>query len=149
MGRARAKTSTSANRKKTARRRALTFDDVRKIALSMPDVIETTAYGMPAFKAGKRRFAAQPIARPDVEPSSLGVHVSFEERDRLMVARPDVYYLTDHFAGYPAVLVRLANIRRSELRELLAASWRNAMEGSSRGKKRGRAVSGVRRVGRP
>jgi hypothetical protein len=49
---------------------------------------------MPAFKAGKRRFAVQPIARPDVEPNSLGVHIGFEERDRLMAARPDVYYLT-------------------------------------------------------
>src|SRR6478736_8552619 len=87
----------SSRRKKSVRRRVLTFDDVREIALSMPDVIETTAYGMPAFKAGKRRFAAQPIARPDVEPNSLGVHITFEERDRLMAARPDVYYLTDHF----------------------------------------------------
>ena len=87
--------------KKSARPRVLTFDDVREIALSMPDVIETTAYGMPAFKAGKRRFAVQPIARPDVEPNSLGVHISFEERDRLMAARPDVYYLTDHFRPSP------------------------------------------------
>ena len=97
----------------------------------MPDVIETTAYGMPAFKAGKRRFAVQPIARPDVEPNSLGVHIGFEERDRLMAARPDVYYLTDHFRPYPGVLVRLSNVSRTELRELLAAAWRLAMEGAA------------------
>ena len=36
---------------KASRRRPLTFADVREIALSMHDVEETTAYGMPAFKA--------------------------------------------------------------------------------------------------
>jgi len=136
----------SSRRKKSVRRRVLTFDDVREIALSMPDVVETTAYGMPAFKAGKRRFAAQPIARPDVEPNSLGVHITFEERDRLMAARPDVYYLTDHFRPYPGVLVRLSNVSRAELRELLAVAWRLAMEGASRGKKKQRTVSSLPRV---
>lgn len=128
--------------------KGLTIDDVREIALSMPDVIETTAYGMPAFKAGKKRFAGQPVARPDVEPNSLGVHVSFEERDRLMTAQPEVYYLTDHFAPYPAVLVRLSNISRRQLRELLGAAWRSVMEGSSPGKKKRRRVSSLPRVGR-
>jgi hypothetical protein len=129
----------SSNKKRSTRSRGLTLADVREIALSMPDVIETTAYGMPAFKAGGRRFAGQPVARPDVEPNSLGVHISFEERDRLLAARPDVYYLTDHFRPYPAVLVRLSKVGRSELRELLGASWHQAMETTSRGKKRRRS----------
>jgi hypothetical protein len=128
MQRKSARTSASKTRKKSAPRRGSTLDDVREIVLSMPDVIETTAYAMPAFKAGKRRFAGRPVARPDVEPNSLGVHMSFEERDRRMAARPDVYYLTDHFRPYPAVLVRLSNVNRTELRELLAAAWHFAME---------------------
>jgi len=131
MGRPPVKTSTSTKRKKSARRRGLTFDDARELALSMPDVIETTAYGMPAFKAGKRRFAGQPVARPDVEPNSLGVHISFEERDRLMAAHPDVYYLTEHFRPYPAILVRLSNVTRTDLRKLLGAAWHHAMERGS------------------
>jgi hypothetical protein len=137
------------SRKKTSPRgRALTLDDVRKIVLVLPEVTETTAYGMPAFKAGKKRFAGQPVPRPDVEPNSLGVHLSFEERDRLMTERPDVYYLTDHFAPYPAVLVRLSNVTRTELRELLGAAWRTAMEGASPGKKKRRSVASLARGGR-
>jgi hypothetical protein len=112
----------------STRRGSLTFDDVREIALSLPDVEETTAYGMPAFKAGKTRFAGKPVGRSDVEPNTLGVSVNFEERDALIAARPDVYYLTPHFANYPAVLARLTNLRRAELRELLGAAWRHAME---------------------
>ena len=135
-------------KKKAARGRVLTFDDVRAIALSMPEVTETRAYGMPAFKAGGKRFAGQPVARPDVHPNSLGVHLSFEERDKLIASRPDVYYLTDHYAPYPAVLARLSNMRRSDLRELLAASWRNAMEGATAKRKKRRSVAHVTPVGR-
>ena len=134
--------------KPSGRRRGVTFDDVREIALSMPDVTETTAYGMPAFKAGKTRFAGRPIERPDVEPNSLGVHLSFEERDRRIAARPDLYYLSAHFVPYPAVLVRLSNMRRAELLELLGAAWRSAMEGASPGKKKRRRVSSLARAGR-
>jgi hypothetical protein len=115
-------------RKKKTARRSATFADVREIALSMPEVEETTAYGMPAFKAGKTRFAGQPVQRSDVEPGSLGVMISFEERDRLLAERPSVYYLTEHFKPYPAVLARLGKMSVAELRELLGAAWRNAME---------------------
>jgi hypothetical protein len=108
--------------------RPLSFDDVRKIALSMPEVEEVTAYGMPAFKAGKTRFVGQPVPRPDVQPNSIGVPMTFEERARLLASRPAVYYLTDHFAQYPGVLVRLASVDRKELREILSAAWQYAME---------------------
>jgi hypothetical protein len=135
-------------KKKGTARRGVTFDDVREIALSMPEVTETTAYGMPAFKAAGKRFIGQPVARPDVLPNSLGIHLSFEERDRLIASQPDVYYLTDHYVPYPAVLARLSNMRRSELRELLAAAWRTAMEGTRARKKKRRSVADLPRAGR-
>ena len=133
--------------KKTARRRPLTLADVREIALSMPEVEETTAYGMPAFKAGKTRFAGQPIERAGVDPSSLGVYMSFEERDRRIALQPNVYYLIDHFVKYPAVLVRLTNVGRDELREILGTAWRQAMERQVAAKKtrRARTTSTIRR----
>jgi hypothetical protein len=98
---------------------------------------------MPAFKADGKRFAGQPVERPDVEPNTVGVHLSFEERDALLASRPDVYYLTEHFAPYPAVLVRLTKMRRDELRELLAASWRYTMEHNVARRKKRRKVAGL------
>jgi hypothetical protein len=83
-----------------------------------------------------------------VHENSLGVHLSFEERDRLIASRPDVYYVTEHFAPYPAVLARLSNMRRSELRELLAAAWRTAMEGTSVKRNKRRGVADLGRVDR-
>ena len=91
-------------------------------------------------------LAGQPVQRRDVEPNSLGVSVSFEERDRLIAARPDVYYLTEHFANYPAVLARVANMQRDELRELLGTAWRHAMErqGPAQKKKKKKRPAGAR-----
>jgi hypothetical protein len=54
--------------------------------------------------------------------------MSFEERARRLESRPDVYYVTEHFAGYPAVLVRLSRIDRPELRDILTAAWQHAMQ---------------------
>lgn len=121
--------------------RTLSFDDVREIVLSMPDVEEITAYGMPAFRAGKTRFVGEPIPRPDVEPNSIGVPMSFEERARQLAAHPNVYYLTEHFTPYPGVLVRLSSISRKELREILSAAWHYAMEHQSSATKPRRKVS--------
>jgi len=131
--------------KKTTRARTLRFDDVRVIALSMPDVEEVTAYGMPAFKAGKTRFVGEPVPRHDVEPNSIGVPITFEERARLLESRPDVYYLTEHFAPYPGVLVRLSNVTRAELREILSAAWHYAMEHQVAAKNTRRKASARRR----
>jgi hypothetical protein len=127
------------------RRRQLSFEDVRDIALSMPEVTETTSWGMPTFKAGKTTFAVEPYPRRDVEPSSLGVPMSFEERARRLESRPDVYYLTDHWTKYPGVLLRLSNVTRAELREILSAAWHYAMEHQSAAKKRREAKARTRR----
>jgi hypothetical protein len=127
--------------KKSPPRRTLSFDDVREIALSMPEVEEVTAYGMPAFKAGKTRFVGEPIPRPDVEPNSIGVPMTFEERARQLAAHPNVYYLTEHFTPYPGVLVRLSSISRKELREILSAAWHYAMEHQTTPKKPRRTAS--------
>ncbi len=87
------------------------------------------------FKADGRLFAANPYPRRDVEPNSLGVSMCFEERAQLLAAHPDVYYLTDHYAKYPGVLVRLSSIGRIELRDILAVAWRYAMERQAPAKK--------------
>jgi hypothetical protein len=132
------------NKKKNTPRRPLTFEDVRKIALSMPEAWETRAWGVPAFRAAKTIFAVEPHPWRDVVPNSVGVPVSYEERARLLAARPDVYYLNDHWAKSPGVLVRLSSVSRAELREILSAAWHHAMEHQARKKKARRASARTR-----
>jgi hypothetical protein len=50
--------------------------------------------------------------------------VSVEEQEFLTEARGDVYYITEHYRGYKAVLARLSRLNVSECRERLETAWR-------------------------
>jgi len=94
------------------------FATVRTIGLALPGVKESTAYGLPALKVKGKLLACVPANR-SAEPGSLAVRVDFAGRAELLAAAPDVYYVTDHYAGYQAVLVRLSRITPDVLRDLL------------------------------
>ncbi len=96
----------------------INFDTVRKIGLALPGVEEGTAYGAPALKVRGKLMACVPTHRT-AEPGSLAVRVGFEDRAELLAAAPDVYYVTDHYVGYSAVLVRLSRVTPAVLRDLL------------------------------
>jgi len=94
------------------------FDTVRKIGLALPGVEESAAYGSPALKVNGKLLACKAINR-SAEPGSLMVRVDFDDRAELLAADPDVYYVTDHYVPYNAVLVRLSRVRPDVLRDLL------------------------------
>ena len=104
-------------------RTKVTFATVRKIALALPDVEEGTAYGAPAMKVRGQLLTCIAINK-SAEPGTLVVPIDFEQRDEMIAADPDTYYLKDHYASYPVVLVRLSRIHLDALRDLLSASWR-------------------------
>jgi hypothetical protein len=99
----------------------VTFKDVRKLALVLQNVEEGTSYGTPAFKVGGKL-----IARLKEDGESLVVGTTFEEREEMMAAEPETYYITDHYLKYPWVLVRLSQVHADALRDLLSRSWRLA-----------------------
>jgi hypothetical protein len=101
----------------------LNFDTVRDIALAMPGVEESTAYGAPALKVRGKLLACVPANR-SAEPASLVVRVDFEDRAAMIDADPAVYYLTDHYVGYSAVLVRLSRVDPDALRDLLGMAYK-------------------------
>ena len=96
----------------------INFDVVRKIGLALPGVEESTEYGSPALKVRGKLLACVPTHR-SAEPGSLAVRVGFDDRAELLAAAPDVYYLTDHYLNYTAVLVRLSRVTPDVLRDLL------------------------------
>lgn len=104
-------------------RNKIDFDTVRKIALALPDVDESTIYGSPALKVRGKLLACIPVHK-SAERDSLAVRIHFEQRAELLAAAPNVYYLTDHYVNYPVVLVRLSHIHIDALRDLLDMSWR-------------------------
>jgi hypothetical protein len=94
------------------------FDTVLDIARSLPGVEESVSARDIGLKVRGKLFACTAIHK-SAEPNSLMVRVGFDAREPLLAAKPETYYLTDHYRGYPAVLVRLSKIRRETLRNLL------------------------------
>jgi hypothetical protein len=101
----------------------VTFDIVREIGLALPEVEESTMYGSPALKVDGKLLTCMAIHK-SAEPQSLAVRIDFDQRAGLLADEPETYYITDHYANYPVVLVRLSRIRMDQLRELLGSAWR-------------------------
>jgi hypothetical protein len=108
------------------------FDTVLDIARSLPGVAASTSSRGIGLKVSGKLFACTAIHK-SAEPMSLMVRIGFDERELLLATEPDTYYLTDHYRGHPAVLVRLSMTDRDALRELLE----NALRFVSAKKKRG------------
>lgn len=92
-----------------------TWDDVRELALSLADVEEGTAWRKLAFRVRGRFFAGESTH----EPGALVLRCDAVEQSFMLAARPDVYWVTPHYAGTPYVLVRVEAIERAELAERL------------------------------
>jgi hypothetical protein len=108
----------------------MTFKDVRKMALALDSVEESTSYGTAAFK-----IRGKLIARLKEDGESLVVGTTFEEREGMMAADPETYYITDHYLKYPWVLVRLPKVHPDAMRDLLKGALRlagKAKQGSTK-----------------
>jgi hypothetical protein len=104
-------------------RSSISFDTVRKIGLALPGVEDSTAYGNLALKAHGKLLACVPTHR-SAEPGSLVVKVDFDDRAQLLAEAPDVYYVTEHYVGYPSVLVRLSRVTPDVLRDLFGMAYK-------------------------
>lgn len=94
-------------------------DDVRRIALALPEVAERPCYGTPAFYVAGRIFA-----RVHEEPGVLVLwREGLQEREALIAAAPDRFFTTDHYRDHASVLLRLGATDAAELAELLEESW--------------------------
>jgi hypothetical protein len=127
--------SKTANTKTAKQRRAaanapVTFEDVRKIALALDNVEESTSYGTPAFKVGGALFV-----RKHQDGESLVVRTDFEQREELMGSDPGTYYITDHYLNYEWVLIRLARVHPDALRDLMRMAWKLAATSKRRSSK--------------
>ena len=96
---------------------------VRRIALALPDVEEGLSWGAPAFKLRGKLMACQ-ATNKSAEPDSLVVLLDFDQRDELLAAEPDIYYLKEHYVGYPCLLVRLTRVHPDALRDVIGMAWK-------------------------
>ena len=98
-----------------------TEDDVRRIALSLPETTEKPWFGTPGFRVKDKGFLR---VRTEAE-GGLVVFVSdLGEKEALLASDPDRFFTTPHYDGWPVVLVNLAAVDLDELEELITESWR-------------------------
>jgi hypothetical protein len=98
-----------------------TEDDVRRIALSLPETDEHPSYGgRPSFRVRKKGFT---WLRED--GVSITLHMaSLEDKEEMLASDPRKFFTEPHYDGYPMVLLRYAKVGVKELRELITDSWR-------------------------
>ncbi|MET2830264.1 MmcQ/YjbR family DNA-binding protein [Mesorhizobium shangrilense] len=94
------------------------FDILRLAASGLPEIIEGTSYGTPALKVGKKLLARVKDA------DTIVLMCPLDEKEMLLEAAPAIYFETDHYKGWPAILVRLSEISPGELRHRLERCWR-------------------------
>jgi hypothetical protein len=110
-----------------------TWEDVRRIASSLPETSERESWGQAHWRVRDKLFAwERPLRRADYEALGesapdgpiLGLRVQdLGVKEALLSDDPGTFFVTPHFDGYPAVLVLLEEIEISELEELMVEAW--------------------------
>jgi hypothetical protein len=110
-----------------------TWDDVRRIALALPETTEAVSWEHAHWRVKDKGFVwERPLRRSDLEalgdaaPNGpiLGARVEhLVAKEALLADDPGIFFTTPHFDGYPAVLVRLDRIGAGELEELITEAW--------------------------
>jgi hypothetical protein len=110
-----------------------TWDDVRRIALALPETSEGLSREHRHWRVKDKGFVwERPLRRGDFEALGddapdgpiLGARVEhLVAKEALLADDPSIYFTTPHFDGYPAVLVRLDAIGLEDLDELIVEAW--------------------------
>lgn len=110
-----------------------TWEDVRRIALVLPEAREETRRGLMFWVVKDKLFVwERPLRSSDLralgdgapEGPILGARVEhLVAKEALIADNPDVYFTTPHFDGYPAVLILLEKIKLDELEEVIVEAW--------------------------
>ncbi len=110
-----------------------TWDDVRRLALALPETHEDLRRGLQFWVVKDKLFVwERPLRKSDLQALGdsapdgpiLGARVEHEvAKDALIADNPEVFFTIPHFKGYSAVLVLLEKIALDELEEVIVEAW--------------------------
>ncbi|MEH1163868.1 hypothetical protein V6V47_00615 [Micromonospora sp. CPCC 205539] len=104
-------------------------DDVRRLALALPHVVEIKSDGFDFRVADKGFVWSYPERRPG-QPRLIRTDIAVlfvgdeAEKQALLLGEPDLFFTTPSYDGLPLVLLRLAEVGLDRLRELVTDAWR-------------------------
>jgi hypothetical protein len=78
------------------------------------------SYGTPALRTKRRTFLRLN------ESGQIVLMLGMDEKHKLMASRPDAFFETDHYRGWPAVLVRPSALDEGDLAHWIARAWEGA-----------------------
>jgi len=96
------------------------WQELSKIGRELPEVVEDVWFRTPALKVRGKSF----VRLKEDGNSVVFLLESVEEQEILIEAQKDLYFITDHYKGWPAVLARLGKLRPAECRFRLEQAWR-------------------------
>jgi len=96
------------------------FDRIETVAKArgLRGYERTTSYGTPALKVSDRTFVRL------LDAATLVLQCPLDQKVLLMEISPEIYFETDHYVGYDAVLIRLDAISDEELGLRIEDAWR-------------------------
>ena len=110
-----------------------TWEDVRRIALALPETSENSSRGSASWSVRDKGFVwERPLGKSDIkalgadapEGPILGARVAdVGVKAALIADDPAVYFTTPHFDGYPAILILLDRVDVDELTEVITEAW--------------------------
>ena len=86
-------------------------------AAGLAEIEQSLSYGTPALRVRKKLLCRVKDA------DTVVVMCPLEEKELLIEAAPEFYFETDHYRGWPAILVRVHLIPADELRRRLSRAW--------------------------
>jgi len=104
-------------------------DDVRRVALALPDVEEIDSDGFD-FRVGGKGFVwsyperlpgQRRVIRTDIAVLYVGDEA---EKQALLLGEPEVFFTAPGYDGWPLVMLRLAQVGVERLTELVTDAWR-------------------------
>jgi hypothetical protein len=98
-----------------------TWDDVVAIAVTLPEVEQSTSYRTPSLTVRGKSFAR---LRTEAE-GGLVLMCQIDEKEALLASGDPAFYTTPHYDGYGAILVDLEKVSHQQLTELIEDAWRD------------------------
>src|SRR3954463_9734871 len=104
-------------------------DDVRGIALGLPQVAEIESDGFDFRVADKGFVWSYPERRPG-KPRLIRTDIAVlfvgdeAEKQALVLGEPELFFTTPGYDGWPLVMLRLDEVDADRLDELVTDAWR-------------------------
>lgn len=106
-----------------------TADDVRRLALALPHVVENDSDGFD-FRVADKGFVWSYPERQPGRPRMIRTDIAVlfvgdeAEKQALLLGEPDIFFTTSGYDGYPLVMLQLAQVDVDRLSELVTDAWR-------------------------